>query len=801
MLHVPPQGNPASRIYVVGEAPGAEEEIDGIPFVGASGNELDKMLLEVGLDRSDCYVTNVCQWRPPNNEMDKWIKRSKSAKSENGYKYEVHPYVEQGKEELKQTIERYRPKLVIGFGNTPLWALTGEWGITAWRGSEMLLGGGIHFVPTLHPAAVLRSWDQRPQVIHDLRYRCFRRLKCGWNLPQYRFNTNPTFDEVMDFIKSIDGDFAADTESSRGKTVCLGIAKSPYEAICIPFWNYSGRYWTQQEEQEILRALLDMRMGSRGLIGQNWNYDRQYLQNDFGLDFLPSFDTYIAQSVLFPGSERGLGYLSSMYCEWHLYWKEDNKDWNNIKDFPKLFRYNCMDVCRTYEVKQAQQGMLSTAKLDKQFASRMKYANHVYKMMMRGVCRDPERTAKMVGEVEQAVKEREAAIESIAGHPVNFASPKQISELLFKQMGLKPVGKKTAKGAASTSDEALRKLVEKNPEAASVCTPILEARSLANLKSNFLEAQLDPDGRLRASWMATGTETFRLTSSKNAYHRGGPLQNITDGKHTHSGRSLPNLRSTLVPPQGCVYWNCDLERADLQVVAWEADDDSLKRMLKERMDVHLANAVELFDIKGVPYDECKENHPNYKEHKERHEQPRHFAKTFCHLTNYGGQARTCAVKTHTTVHKADQLQKKWFEIHPGILKWHRWVQACLRSSRTVYNKYGYRRVYFDRIDSCFTEALAWIPQSTVSLVISEVHMAIEDAMRDVPVVDFGIELQVHDSLSGYMRQALTAMLLPRMRDAAVGVVVPYDDPLWIPLELSLSPSSWGEVKKMEWPND
>lgn len=797
MLHVPPQGNPASSVYLVGEAPGADEEIAGLPFVGASGEELDRMLREVGIDRKDCYVTNVCQVRPPGNEMGKWLKRTKSAKADGGWKYEVHPYVEEGVRELKQTIERYRPKLVIGFGNTPMWALTGEWGITNWRGSEMLIEGGIHFVPTLHPASVLRSWDQRPQVIHDLRYRCVRRLKCGFNLPNYKFNTNPTLEEVLEFISSINGPFAADTESSRGKTVCLGIAKSPYEAICIPFWNYSGRYWTQEEEHEILTAFADKAVGN--LIGQNWNYDRQYIFNDFGLELAPSFDTYIGQSVLFPGSERGLGYLSSMYCEWHLYWKEDNKDWNNIKDFPKLFRYNCKDVCATYEVAQVEREMLRAASLEEQFASRMRYADYVYRMMMRGVNRDPERTAKMVAEVEWAITERQVAIEEIAGHPVNFASPKQITELLFKQMGFKPVGKKTAKGADSTNDDALRKLVEKNPEAAKVCTPILEARSLSNLKSNFLEAELDPDGRLRSSWMATGTETFRLSSSKNAYHRGGPLQNITDGKHTHSGRPLPNLRATIVPPEGCIYWNCDLERADLQVVAWEADDASLKKMLKERMDVHLANAVDLFDIKGVPLDECKESHPNYKEHKEKHEQPRHFAKTFCHLTNYGGGGRTCAIKTHTTVHKADLLQKRWFEIHPGILKWHRWVMVNLRASRTVRNRFGYRRVYFDRIESCFTEALAWIPQSTVSLVISECHMAIEDAMCDVSPVDFGIELQVHDSLSGYMRSDLSSILLPRMRDAAQGVTVPYDDPLHIPLELSLSESSWGEVHKVAWP--
>lgn len=790
MLKVPPQGDPRSRIYLVGEAPGEKEEVQGIPFIGASGEELDRQLEEVGINRRECYVTNVCKYRPPNNEMDKWVKRNDKTK----LVMSVHPLVQEGIQELKDDISGNRPQLVIGFGNTPLWALSGEWGITAWRGSEMLIDGGVHFVPTLHPAAILRAWDQRPSVIHDLRARCVRRLRFGFQLPAYHFNTNPTFEEVMEFIHGMH-DFAADIESSRGKVVCIGLARDAYNAICIPFWNYAGRYWTHEEEDAILYALAKHQ---GGLIGQNWNYDRQYIANDFGVELLPAFDTYIAQSVLFPGNPRDLGYLSSMYCDHHVYWKEDGKDWNNIKDFPKLFRYNCTDACRTYEVAQVTGHMLETAGLTLQFRERMKYANHVYDMMRRGVNRAPDRTAKIIAEVDAAVSEREKAIEGMAGRPINFGSPKQVGDFLFKQLGYKPTAK-TAKGAASTKDEALQKLIEKNPEASAACLPILEARSLANIKANFLQAELDPDGRLRSSWMATGTETFRLTSGKNAYHRGGPLQNITDGKHTHSGRSLPNLRSTIVPPAGCIYWNCDLERADLQVVAWEAEDDSLKHMLKAGIDVHLANAIDLFDIKGVPLDECVESHSRYREHKEKHEQPRHFAKTFCHLTNYGGQARTCATKTHSTVHKADGLQKRWFEIHPGILRWHRVVGASLRASRTVFNRFGYRRVYFDRIDSCFTEALAWIPQSTVSLVISYVHMNIEDELVNIPVVDFGIELQAHDSIAGFLRPEKSDIILPRMYSAARRVVVPYDDPLIIPLELALSDDSWGEVRKVPWP--
>ena len=797
-LQVRASGCPSAKVWIVGEAPGFDEEMQGKPFVGTSGKELDRQLKEAGINRDECFVTNVCQWRPPNNEISKWLERKKSVKAPSGYKYVVDPRVQEGKDELLALIHAHRPTLIIGFGNTALWALSGEWGIGNWRGSELMVGES-HFVPTYHPAAVLRNWASRVEVMHDLRYRCKRRLEHGFVTPDYHFNTAPSFDDVMGFIDGLEGEVAADIETADGHTLCLGLARSPLEAICIPFRGVGGVYWPAGQEKDLVDLFANkVELGYVELVGQNWNYDRQYLVEDFTRELRPSFDTYIAQSVLFPGTERGLGYLSSMYCDYHRFWKEDAKDWGKLADFDKLFRYNCRDVCTDWEIAQRQREALKAAGLEWQFEDRMKYANYVYRMMRRGVNRCPIRTQKMVEDVNEAIHERELAVAAIAEKPVNFQSPKQVSELLFKQLGYKPVGKATAKGAASTKDEALTALVEKNPDADKVCTPILEARSLASLRANFLEAEVDPDGRLRASWMATGTETFRLTSSKNAFHRGGPLQNITDGKHTHSGRRLPNLRSTIVPPPGCVYWNCDLERADVQVVAWESDDESLKRMLRDRVDLHLANAVELFDIKGVPYEECIESHPKYKEHKDRHEQPRHFAKTFVHLTNYGGSARTCAIKTHSTVHKSDLMQKRWFELHPGIKRWHQRTMANLQGTRTVRNKFGYRRVYFDRIEGVFCEALAWIPQSTVSLVISYVQMEIEDAMNEINA-DFAIELQGHDSLSGYYSWSVETIVLPRMEAASKRVIVPYEDPLWIPLELSTSTDSWGEVSKRPWP--
>lgn len=810
-LRVPGIGPRDARVMLVGEAPGFEEELSGVPFVGSSGQELNRMLREAGLpSRESCYITNVSKYRPPDNEMGEWLVEQKVGKptktgkpSKAGKKWAdqgfqvvngkwAHPHVVAGRAELLADIEEIKPELIIGFGNTPLWALTGNWGISMWRGSELVLPGGEHFVPTLHPAAILRNWQQRPQVIHDLKQRCAKRLKHGFITPTFDFNIQPNFEEVMDCINHLEGDVVGDIETANGYTICLGLAWSATQAICIPFRGPDGPYWSIDEANEIIQAL-KLRRGQITWIGQNFNYDDQYLEEDFGVRLGVDFDTYVAQSVLYPGVERKLGYLSSMYCEWHQYWKDDAKDWGRIADFNSLFRYNCRDCCANWEVKQVQQQLLERAGLLPQFRERMKYNKHVYEMMVRGVNRDPTRTEAISKQCEESVHERELFIAEKVGHAVNFDSPKQVGELFYKTLGCKPLGKRTKTGY-STDDDALKKLSEKYPQYAPLALAILESRSLRGIKSNFLDAELEPNGKFRSSWMATGTETFRCTSGGNAFYRGGPLQNVTDGKHTHSGRPLPNLRSCIVPSPGHTIFNGDLERADLQVVAWEADDEVLKDVLRRHGDTHLVNAMELFTIKNLPYEECFPDHPNYEEQKARHEQRRHFAKTFVHGTNYGGKARTMAINANCTVHEADLAQRRWFEAHPGIKAWHQRTQAQLLAFRTVTNRFGYRRIYFERIEGVLPEALAWVPQSTVSILISLIQMAIDDELGD----DFETIMQGHDSVIGEYETSKEGILLPRIH-AASKIAVPYDDPLYIPLELATSTSSWGEVEKKPWP--
>lgn len=139
-MNVRGEGPIPSRIMLVGEAPGAEEEEKGIPFIGASGQELNRMLGEAGIMRSECYVTNVCKLRPPGNQISAWIAMTKKEITPQHVLFRdkyVLPVVIEGIKELSTEIEMVQPNLIVAFGNLSMWVLTGHWSVLKWRGSQL----------------------------------------------------------------------------------------------------------------------------------------------------------------------------------------------------------------------------------------------------------------------------------------------------------------------------------------------------------------------------------------------------------------------------------------------------------------------------------------------------------------------------------------------------------------------------------------------------------------------------------------------------------------------------------------
>jgi uracil-DNA glycosylase family 4 len=135
-------GTPGSRLMLVGEAPGAEEDRQGLPFVGRSGQLLDRMLQAIGLARTDVYIANIVPWRPPGNRTPTPVETQICL-----------PFVQ-------RQIELANPDILVTIGQPSTGALLGIQGIMKNRGRWFGYQTGtreIRAMPMLHPAYLLRS--------------------------------------------------------------------------------------------------------------------------------------------------------------------------------------------------------------------------------------------------------------------------------------------------------------------------------------------------------------------------------------------------------------------------------------------------------------------------------------------------------------------------------------------------------------------------------------------------------------------------------------------------------------------
>jgi DNA polymerase-1 len=224
------------------------------------------------------------------------------------------------------------------------------------------------------------------------------------------------------------------------------------------------------------------------------------------------------------------------------------------------------------------------------------------------------------------------------------------------------------------------------------------------------------------------------------------------------------------------FYDIDLSKADLRIVVWESDCKEMKAMLKEGRDPYIEIAREFYRDPTITKKSASggEN-PKYR-----------LFKSFAHGTHYLGTPQGLARRLGLTVHEADRTQRWYFERNPEIRAWQNEFVRTLNRTRKVRNVFDFERYYFDRIDdSTAREAIAWLPQSTVALYINHILVALDETSRLVQPL-----LQVHDSLPGQFPTARADESLADLRRAAE-IVLPYDDPLVIPIDIKTSTVSWG----------
>ena len=143
-------GNINADIMLIGEGPGADEDIQGIPFVGKAGKLMNQAFIGLGINRENIYIANIVKCRPPNNRVP--------------LKQEASVCIDY----LRNQVLLIKPKIIVLLGNTALKNILGEnYGITSVRG-KWIEKKGINYMPTFHPAALLRDESKKIDFWNDL---------------------------------------------------------------------------------------------------------------------------------------------------------------------------------------------------------------------------------------------------------------------------------------------------------------------------------------------------------------------------------------------------------------------------------------------------------------------------------------------------------------------------------------------------------------------------------------------------------------------------------------------------------
>lgn len=559
-----------AEIVIVGEAWGVEEFSAKRPFVGRSGVELTRMLAEAGIDRRNCLVTNTIAERPYNNEVWRYFNLKKEVPAEE----ELRGLFPNGRvrselRRLEAQIAASRRRLVITVGNYALWALTNHTGavtsseafgrkvpngIMDWRGSMTYTLQGDLCLPIIHPAFILRQWSLRAVTVHDLKARVPMALRGDWRPnPMPLFWAPPTFDQAKMKLeqwiaRANQGRFRlqCDIETYKQRIItCIGLTDSVHFAMSIPFVKKvpSGldSWWTLEQEVTLLSLLRRLLTHPNiQLEGQNFLYDTQYIQHWLLIRPEIDFDSMYAHHMLWPGTPKALDYLSSLYCKYHWYWKHESQDWDGKGTVEQLLTYNCWDLVRQFECATTLRELIVVLKMETQWQMTLDRVKLALRMMNRGVRIDTKRKGRLQTELAAVLYQIDTKLETIipqswlpppkkgAKQSRWYTSSKQSMYVFGELLCMKlPRHRKT--GNPTLGADEFPKLMKKHPEWTKLFKLLELRRSVAVFKSHFVDMILDPDTRARCSFNPSGTETFRYSSSANAFGRGTNLQNLPVG--------------------------------------------------------------------------------------------------------------------------------------------------------------------------------------------------------------------------------------------------------------------------------
>lgn len=733
---VSPEGPGRAALAIVGEAPGAVELRLGRPFVGPSGQLLERALAEAGLRREEVHVTNACLCDP-------------------GGTPKATNYMS-CRPRLIEELKTVQPRVVLAVGNIATRTLLrGEKRITQVRGDIIQNQElGVPVVPTYHPAAVLRTPSLWQDFLRDVKKAA--NISRGASItvrPEVSYRVIEGPEELEELLDS--RLVALDTETrSDGSLLCLGMAARPDRVLIA---------YPEKIRSDVLRRIFE----TKTIVAHNWKFDQKVLAGYGALDMRPKFeDTMLmAYSLDERRGKHGLKYLSREYLGVPDYTREVNPYMDAMENCPPeaLHRYNALDVSNTLQLYHELSSKMGDR--HRKLLRELLYpaSDALALMEYRGVMVDMPYLEELQHSLEKELEETVNRLHALAGVEFNPNSPKQVAHVLYEVMKLPiPI-------YMTTNAAALELLV--NVTGNEVPKLLLHYRDRHKFLGTYVKALLqaaDRRHRVHTNFNIIGTVTGRLSSSDPVN-----LQNIP---------RTPEARNMFRASEGATLINIDLSQAEIRAICWLARDEALRRVLLSGEDLHTKTASMMF---GIPPENVSK-------------EQRIAAKRLNFGIIYGISAKTLAKELGTSVREAEKVIQRLFAVYPGVKGWIDETRKKVLLGEQIYTPFGRTR-HFDLItpdskEEILRQAVNFPVQSLSADITLSALIRLDKRIRRG---DFGrtqLLLTVHDSILLETWEEDVPGLANALREEVERPVL--DD--WLPFlaDAEYGPK-WGTMTKVE----
>lgn len=670
------------EVCIITSYPGLEEDLTGKSFASGYNKIVHSLLRDAGIPSYKCYLTHMVKCKPPDRREP-----------------EYEEYMTCWSEVLSKELEVLKPKKVILLGQIPSHILAQKkatiWRGFAWEDPDCK----TQYMVTLDGKDVMKQAEMYPVVVEDIRR--FLSFEPQEDNPTYHINPpweaiQDLMDKWMDSYVAVDIETAGDKENPKS---LKGLNPFVDDIIGIAFCGEPGVavHYSRQDLLRYFFHIKDYLSKHPKIVFQNNLFDRTFLKVK-GVDTqILGWDTRNGIHWINSRLPQDLDFLRSVYTPLPPYKAVYREKGIHLLNPYDLGWYNCRDVDITHRVCVAQQPFVPSNVMSKimqteEVALHMKYKG--LKIDLDALAGHYARIKPTMDTLAQEFQDK---------YRVSISSPKQLSNFLYKDLGLNPPAKAKTKQTWSTDKEVIEAIASKCFEGTKeriILDHIIEFRKAQTIATRYCEGTyklIQKDGHVHPNWKTTGTDTGRWACDSPS------IQNFPS-----------YFKDVIIPEEGYTFIGADYDRIEIWIAALVSQDERMLDLLKNNVDIH-----------NIVMEEIKKSYPSI---------TRLQTKTVVFGTFYGSTAQNFAERYRVSVAVAKSWQDIFFNTFEGIKNlFTKTIPNEWASKGYVTTLYG-RRKYTSKL----TEALNFPIQSTAFEVMANGLIALHKEGYDT-------RLSIHDS--------------------------------------------------------